>query len=83
MSPADQNRLLASDDSLNAVARDPVGESILEQRQTAIPSDIEDIFDRLGQRVERRHVFAPFGDDRPETLPVEEIEIVPVRWETY
>jgi hypothetical protein len=86
--PVNQDALLAADGNAGVVAREPRGESILEQQFSAIPSDIEDILDRLGQRVERRQILVPVRKDRVrdgrnETVPVEEIEIVPVRWETY
>ena len=76
---------LASDPPEAVLVHDSFGESILEQQYSAIPNDIEDVLDRLGQRVERRRVFMPVRSrgGQSGTVPVEEIEIVPVRMDTY
>ena len=86
--PENQDQLLGADGSARFLAHDPQGGFVLEQQYSAIPSDIVDILNRLGQRIERRQVRMPVQNGRDQggrrdALPVEEIEIVPVRWETY
>ena len=78
-------QLLASDDRGVDSTSSLADESILERQYSMVPADIEDIFARLGQRVERRQVYMPVASQNGErrSVPMEEIEIVPVRWETY
>ena len=72
-----QNEMVASANPNH----EPVG---LSSDDSALPNDIEDILGRLGQRVERRRVYTAEDalSGRPIS-PIEEIEIVPVRWDTY
>lgn len=78
-SSTDTSQMIAADAATNRSLVSPN----LDQQYSVVPNDIEDILGRLGQRVERRRIYTPAGTTDPSALPVEEIEIVPVRWDTY
>jgi hypothetical protein len=50
-----------------------------------VPSEIEAILRTYGRRVERRHgyVSVGFDDGRRVSIPVHELELVPVSYPTY
>lgn len=69
----------------NTAPLDRYGQVVREIPSSAVPTEIEQILDRFGHRVERRHVYMPVlsEDGRHVVVPVEEVDFVPVGWETY
>jgi hypothetical protein len=69
----------------NTAAVDRDSQFVGGGRYSAVPTEIERILDRVGHRVERRHVYMPVvsQDGRRVVIPVEQVDLVPVGWETY